>query len=181
MPEGKDLRYYMSLPYKVVFIPEEDGTAFTAMIPELEGCLAFGETIEEAYKMLIEAKELWLETALERGLDIPEPESIEPKEYSGRFSVRVPRYLHRALAELAAAEGTSLNQLVVALLAEGVERRRHVPRPRKGIEIKPFRSEGFASLAQTIQVSRRATRKPVPTQWPSRIQVAELQEIELHD
>jgi len=40
----------------------------------------------------------------------------EPKK-SGRFVVRVPRTLHAALEREAAAEGTSLNQLVLAKLA----------------------------------------------------------------
>jgi len=40
----------------------------------------------------------------------------QPKK-SGRFVVRLPRSLHAALEQEAAAEGTSLNQLVVAKLA----------------------------------------------------------------
>lgn len=40
----------------------------------------------------------------------------EPKK-SGRFVVRLPRSLHAALEREAAAEGTSLNQLVVTKLA----------------------------------------------------------------
>lgn len=40
----------------------------------------------------------------------------EPKK-SGRFVVRLPKSLHAALEQEALAEGTSLNQLVVAKLA----------------------------------------------------------------
>jgi antitoxin HicB len=36
---------------------------------------------------------------------------------SGRLLVRMPRSLHRALAERAAREGVSLNTLVISLLA----------------------------------------------------------------
>jgi antitoxin HicB len=122
--ENKDLGYYMSLPYRIELVPAEDGTGFAVTIPDLKGCISFGETVEGAYEMIAEAKQLWIETALDKGWPVPEPQVEAPKTYSGRFNVRLPIYLHRELAELAEAEGTSLNQLVVALLAEGVERRR---------------------------------------------------------
>jgi predicted HicB family RNase H-like nuclease len=37
--------------------------------------------------------------------------------YSGRFSVRVPKSLHRLLAERAVEEGCSLNQLVTTIFS----------------------------------------------------------------
>lgn len=120
----KDLNYYMNLPYKVEITPEEDGTGYNAAIPDLKGCMAFGETIEEAYEMITEVKRAWFEIALARGWRIPEPPPAEFKTHSGRFNVRLPRYLHRELAEMAEREGTSLNQLVVAFLSEGAELRR---------------------------------------------------------
>lgn len=122
MTERKDLDYYMNLVYKVEITPEEDGTGFNVEIPLLKGCMALGETIEDAYQTLIEIKQAWFEIALERGWRIPEPPVEEVEEYGGKFNVRLPRYLHRELAELAEAEGTSLSQLVVALLAEGAVR-----------------------------------------------------------
>jgi len=114
----------MNLPYKIEIIPEEDGQGFTAVISDLKGCMAFGETIEEAYRMITEIKQAWIEIALERGWSIPDPTVEQPSEYSGRFNMRLPRYLHRDLAELAEVEETNMSQLVVALLAEGAERRR---------------------------------------------------------
>lgn len=39
----------------------------------------------------------WLEAALEEGIEIHEPGSLE--EYSGQFKIRMPRSLHRDLAE----------------------------------------------------------------------------------
>lgn len=125
MTNKRDLQYYMALPYRVEIAPTEDGAGFTAAIPALKGCIAFGETVEDAYEMVAEVKEAWIDIALEEGWPIPEPREEKVREYSGRFNVRLPRYLHRRLAEVAEAEDTSLNQLVVALLSEGVERRRH--------------------------------------------------------
>lgn len=44
-------------------------------------------------------------------------------DFSGNIRLRLPEDLHRALAELAEAEGVSLNTMMVSLLAEGVGRR----------------------------------------------------------
>jgi predicted HicB family RNase H-like nuclease len=51
-------------------------------------------------------------------------EGIEPnKPYSGRFNVRLPPDLHRAVAETSAQEGKSLNAWVADELARAVEAR----------------------------------------------------------
>lgn len=71
----KDLSYYMSRPYKIEFMPEEVG--FTVTIPDLKGCISFGDTIQEAYQMITEAKSLWIETALDKRWSIPEPVDLE--------------------------------------------------------------------------------------------------------
>ena len=62
-------------------------------------------------------------TAESRQIDVaidslPEPPvRTAPKEYSGKFNVRIPKSLHAALVIEAEAEGVSLNQLVLAKLA----------------------------------------------------------------
>lgn len=67
--------------------------------------------------MADEARTLWIETEYESGHKIPLPSY--PEEYSGKFNLRLPRSLHRSLAEAAEGEGVSLNQYVVQLLARG--------------------------------------------------------------
>jgi predicted RNase H-like HicB family nuclease len=69
---AKDLDYYLGLPYKWEIEPDEEG-GFVVQVPDLPGCISSGETILEAAQMIGEAKELWLETALDRGWSIPEP------------------------------------------------------------------------------------------------------------
>lgn len=49
------------------------------------------------------------------GEAIPIP--LAEKQYSGRFMVRVPSLVHRALATEAAEQGVSINRLVSAKLA----------------------------------------------------------------
>lgn len=47
----------------------------------------------------------------------PVPEALAEKTYSGRFMVRIPSLIHRALATEAAEQGVSINRLVSAKLA----------------------------------------------------------------
>ncbi|GAX88622.1 type II toxin-antitoxin system HicB family antitoxin [Effusibacillus lacus] len=115
---NKDLDYYLSLPYRIVLHPAPEG-GYAVSIPELPGCISQGETVEEAIKMIEDAKVSWLEIALEDGLEISEPER-ESEEYSGKFNVRVPKSLHRILAEKAKEENVSLNQYINYQLSRSV-------------------------------------------------------------
>jgi len=67
----KDLTYYMSLRYKIVLVPDEDG--WGAVIPDLPGCVGAGDTIAEALVMLEDAKQGWFASCLKHGDPIPEP------------------------------------------------------------------------------------------------------------
>jgi antitoxin HicB len=73
---NKTLEYYLSLPYTIELTPDEDGYWF-AEIPLLPGCMTQGHSRVEALDMIDEAKILWLETALEEGITIPEPAKIK--------------------------------------------------------------------------------------------------------
>ena len=59
-----------------IFFSEED-EGYIAVVPELPGCSAFGETVEEALGEVLTASELWLETARTEGREIPEPQGKE--------------------------------------------------------------------------------------------------------
>jgi predicted RNase H-like HicB family nuclease len=109
----------MHYPIKVFYSEEDKG--FIAVIPDLVGCSAFGETEEEAIEQVKIAQELWLKTAKKEGRKIPHPSSEDV--YSGKILARTPKSLHKALMEKAKEEGVSLNQLVVYLLSRGVNQR----------------------------------------------------------
>ena len=51
---------------------QEDGE-ITASIPVLRGCVASGRTVEDTLRILANVKQVWIEIALERGWQIPEP------------------------------------------------------------------------------------------------------------
>lgn len=110
----KTLDYYLELSYRMELLEDKDEGGFVVSFPDLPGCLSCGETVESAVSNAMEAKKVWLESALESGVTIHEPDSLE--DYSGQFKLRIPRSLHRALAEHAVVEGISMNQYCVYLL-----------------------------------------------------------------
>jgi predicted RNase H-like HicB family nuclease len=55
-----------------IFFSEED-EGYIAVVPELPGCSAFGETSKEALEEVEIAMDLWLETAKKEGRNIPKP------------------------------------------------------------------------------------------------------------
>lgn len=59
--------------YVVILERGENGVG--AYVPDLPGCVAVGETKEEALHLIGEAVELHLEALREDGLPIPEPSS----------------------------------------------------------------------------------------------------------
>jgi predicted RNase H-like HicB family nuclease len=55
-----------------VFWSDEDGQ-WIAVIPDLKGCSASGDSPEEALREVQVAKDLWLEVAQQDDKEIPEP------------------------------------------------------------------------------------------------------------
>lgn len=110
------LQHYMNLNYpsQITKIDEADGGGFLIEVPMLKGCMSDGETVEEAYNNLEEAKKEWFTYMLENNLAIPEPADAS---YSGRFMVRIPKTLHKIITEQSKREGLSLNQYVSNVLA----------------------------------------------------------------
>lgn len=111
----KSLDEYMAMPYRMELVEDAEEGGYVASYPDLPGCITCGETMESALKNAIDAKKAWLEAALEEGIEIHEPDHLI--DYSGQFKLRIPRSLHRLLAEHAKREGISMNQYCVYLLA----------------------------------------------------------------
>lgn len=111
----KTLDDYMKLPYKIELIPDVDEGGFAVSCPELPGCLTCGETIAEAMINIEDAKREWIGAALEDGIAVPEPNALE--DYSGQFKLRIPKSLHKQLAEHSKKEGISMNQYCLYLLS----------------------------------------------------------------
>lgn len=111
----KTLNEYMEMSYRMEIIEDKDEGGFVVSFPDLPGCITSGETVESAVANAQDAKRAWLEAALEDGIEVQEPNSLE--DYSGQFKLRIPRSLHRLLAEHSKKEGISMNQYCVYLLS----------------------------------------------------------------
>jgi antitoxin HicB len=112
--EKQPLEYYLNLQYSITIDPDLEG-GYIAQIKDLPGCLTQGETLQETISNINEAKELWLETAYEADDEIPLPST--DGTYSGKLLLRMPKSLHRRLAEAAEQENVSLNQYILFLLS----------------------------------------------------------------
>ena len=118
----------LALPYHITLVRDEDidGLAgWVASVAELPGCLAQGDSPEDAAAAIRETMAIWFETMLEDGKPIPPP-APEPSA-SGRILARLPATLHERLLLEAEREGVSLNQLVVGILAGAVGWKTGVP------------------------------------------------------
>ena len=107
-------------PYARMVLPDADGT-FTAEIVEFPGCIASGDNAADALANLDEVAADWIAAAVEQGQDIPEP--VDASGYSGKLVLRMPKGLHKRAALFAERDGVSLNQFIVASLAEAVGER----------------------------------------------------------
>ena len=111
----KTLDYYLHLPYKMEIVEDKDEGGYVVSFPDLKGCVSAGETLESAIANAADAKREWLLAAMEDGYEIAEPDELH--DYSGQFKLRIPKSLHRQLAEHPRREGISMNQYCLYLLS----------------------------------------------------------------
>lgn len=129
----------LAKPYARRLTPEPEG-GYSATISEFPGLVAEGETAEDALKNLDEAAASWVEVSLAHGRAIREPVSFNG--YSGKISLRIPRTLHRQVAELADLDGASVNQMLTQAIAEFLGR-----------------SEALHKVSEAMQVSLSALQE----------------------
>lgn len=112
---GKNLEYYINLPYNIVVKKDRDNegnVCYIARVLELPHCLGDGKTAQEAIECLNIHMRMAIEAYLKDGLPVPEPQS----EYSGNINIRVDPELHARLAQEAAVYDMSLNKYTSLIL-----------------------------------------------------------------
>lgn len=114
-PAANGVEEVLARPYARRLTPEPEG-GYSATISEFPGLVAEGETADDAIKNLDDAAASWIEVSLAHGREIREPVSFDG--YSGKISLRIPRTLHRQVAELADLDGASVNQMLTQAIAE---------------------------------------------------------------
>lgn len=63
----------MSIKYELIIYWSEDDQSFVVEVPELPGCMADGETYEQAVANAQQVIEEWIETACKLGRQAPQP------------------------------------------------------------------------------------------------------------
>jgi predicted HicB family RNase H-like nuclease len=116
------VEHYVSLPYTTTIEKSSGprGDYYVARIIELPDLIMTGDTPEEALKELEDEKPEYIELYLKLGNKMPEP--LSTRKYSGNVVLRLPTSVHEDLAKMAALEGVSLNQYMVAALSKRVGR-----------------------------------------------------------
>ena len=101
-------------PKQVFWSDEDEG--YIAVAPDLPGSSAFGETEQEALAELDHVIPSWISAAEKAGNPVPAPSRPADEAFSGKFALRLPKSLHKHLAQGAKRDGVSLNQHIVHLL-----------------------------------------------------------------
>lgn len=106
--------------YLIIIEEAKDGT-FSAYSPDVNGCIATGETSDMARKNFLSALKFHIEGLVEEGLEVPEPTckaAFCAEDCSGILNVRVSKSLHYELIRRAQMEGVSVSHLVNDALVE---------------------------------------------------------------
>lgn len=118
---NKDLEFYLKQEYPFIVKPDLDDGGYIVEFSALQYCVGTGDTVEDAIKDAMFAKEQWIKAALENDIPVPGPSIQEEKEeYSGRVTLRIPKRLHKLVVETAKKEGVSANQFLSHLISMGV-------------------------------------------------------------
>jgi predicted RNase H-like HicB family nuclease len=72
----------MAHHYHVVISKRPDGHSYIAEVPDLAGCVAFGETLEAVTGNAKLAIDAWLDAARAEGREIPAPKTIFFKTFT---------------------------------------------------------------------------------------------------
>jgi len=81
----------MSAEYKTIAYYSKDDQAYIIFAPDLPGCFADGQTIEEAHENILQTIDEWKEFANELGREIPAP--LTKLESTGASVFDVARYI----------------------------------------------------------------------------------------
>jgi RNA polymerase sigma-B factor len=102
-------------PFHIELVKENaPGGRWVAQVEELPGCVAVGETPDEALHRIQGAIREWLADAAGKDRKAPKPRAAA--SHSGRLLIRMPPALHAELARAAERREVSLNQFITTSL-----------------------------------------------------------------
>lgn len=74
------------MKFIVAIEPGTDTTAFGVVVPDLPGCFSAGATLDEAVDNAREAIDLWCETVIEDGSDVPVSKTLSEHQADADFA-----------------------------------------------------------------------------------------------
>lgn len=106
--------------YKIILslLETEEGIEYIAEYREFPLCGGSGKTPNEAVDDAKNNLIIYIEELQELGKEIPAP--IQESDYSGRFTLRLSKSMHKKVAECAEREGVSLNAFITEAVSEKV-------------------------------------------------------------
>ena len=135
----------------------EEGTetsAFGVVVPDLPGCFSAGDTLDEAVEAAKEAAAAWIDAALDQGMPVPPPSTLEAvrnlRGYKGwtvgivdledsffddtieRVNITLPRRVLRRLDDMARSTGQSRSGFIARLTVSSTmqDDKRRTGRPK---------------------------------------------------
>lgn len=111
----------LKYPALIRELDPSDGGGYLVEIPDLPGCMADGETREEALRDAERAIDEWIDAARQQNRSVPSPGALS--EFTRHWASWVPDHIYKKLNAQAAREGISLNALAARILEEGLGRR----------------------------------------------------------
>lgn len=123
------------MKFIIAIEPDDEAHSFGVVVPDLPGCFSAGDTLDEAISNAQEAIDLWCETVIEDGKDIPlsktiaahqaDPEfagwvwavvDVPVEKYLGpaeKINITVPRLLLSRIDDYAKAHGATRSGFLV--------------------------------------------------------------------
>lgn len=140
------------MSYRIVVNPIEttEGIEWIAEYPDIKYCSGSGKTPQEAIEVAEKNKERYLKEAAELGEEIPAPIDFSVNKFSGKFTVRVTKKLHKEIAELSEKENVSINHLITEALTS------YVSKKQVFNEINDLKS-----LISCVQCNQEKCRQPI--------------------
>lgn len=111
------LNDYLELPYNKIIqkVNDASGSYFYGKILELDGCQSTANSLDELLLSLDDAMLGFIESKLDGGFDVPLPFSYN--NFDGKFTLTLPKSLHKKLSCEASNDGVSLDKYILYKLS----------------------------------------------------------------
>lgn len=155
----------MGFAYRIVVEWSEDDDVYVARVPAFGTVAAHADTAADAVREAQVAAEGALEVMAEDGRAAPA--SDVTANVSGKLLARLPKSMHADLANMAALDGTSLNQKLVDVIGRGMAVEEtissFIAMPDPGKAFRAARAAAGLESKKRVRVALGQKASPRPT------------------